>query len=86
MPFAVAVADIFDELKATASGDPAVPEKSSGLAAFIEAAPKDAELFDLFVFARLKSVYEYIRGCKTLRLPTDWRPVVPHVWPAHEWS
>ena len=78
MQFGLAIADIFEDLKATASGCPADPKQPiSGIQAFLQAqASPDGELYK---YAGLPSVFSYLRGCKALRIPDSWQPHVPVV-------
>ena len=40
---------------------------------------KDAELW---AFADLQSVFRYLRGGKHLRIPAEWRDLIPRSFPA----
>ena len=80
--FALAIASIFDDLKRTALGCPRVDEAACGLQAFRAAAAQDREAAEYTASANLASVYIYLRGCKSLKIPENWRAYVPHVWPS----
>ena len=79
--FGLAIAKIFEELKASAKGCPATPgtQVPGALTSFL-GIPESAEA-DLYEFARLGAAYEYIRGGKGLRIPEEWRAYLPHTIP-----
>ncbi|CAE7277947.1 ADS3 [Symbiodinium sp. CCMP2592] len=77
-PFAEAVADIFEDLRSSAMGCPAVPDmpSGSGLEAF-KAAQTPADVQRLFRQADLRSAYDYMRGGTHLQIPPEWKALFP---------
>ena len=76
MPFADAVANIFEDLRSSAKGCPAVPDMPNGLSAF-EAATTPPDVQRLFQQADLRSVYDYLRGGTHLEIPPEWKALFP---------
>ena len=78
MPFADAEANIFDDLRSSAMGCPAVPDMpiGSGLEAF-KAARTPPDVQRLFRQADLRSAYDYMRGGTHLQIPPEWKALFP---------
>ncbi|CAE7513266.1 unnamed protein product [Symbiodinium sp. CCMP2456] len=78
LPFADAVADIFQDLKCSGKGCPTAPQTvpGSGLQAF-SSAETPADVQRLFRQADLESVYDYLRGGTHLEMPPEWRSQLP---------
>ena len=84
MQFGLAIAKILPELKATSKGCPPAPEDGPrGLETFLQGRTEKDEhdLEGLYIESKLSSAYEYIRGCTSLRIPSEWKPYVPRAWP-----
>ncbi|CAE7259490.1 unnamed protein product [Symbiodinium sp. CCMP2592] len=77
LQFAEAVADILDDLKSTCKGCPRLPgQVPSGLELYAAATtPDDVRL--MYETAQLGDVYDYLRGCKYLHIPAEWRCLFP---------
>ncbi|CAE7588707.1 unnamed protein product [Symbiodinium sp. CCMP2592] len=73
LQFAEAVAGIFQDLKSTCKGCPSLPNPvPSGLELYASAStPVDVSL--MYKTAQLGDVYDYLRGCKYLHIPLEWR-------------
>ena len=87
MQFGLAIAKILPELKATAKGCPRAPAGGVvGLETFLNGRKEEdeQELEQVYVDAKLIFPYEYIRGCKSLCIPPEWKQYVPHSWPDAE--
>ena len=72
--------DIFQELKATAKGKPALPaEIPDAIDLFARGDGPGVE--ELFQAADLVAVYRYLRGGVHLRIPpeSEWKPLFPVV-------
>ena len=75
MPFAREVLDRVELLKSTCKGKPGTPTH----------VPPATETFaragwpqsDSWTFAGLSELYNYLRACKKLRIPSEWSYVVP---------
>ena len=76
MPFARAVVDLIEEMKANCAGQPRlehpVPPAWKTLAMEW---PVSEGMWD---FADFQSVFTYLRGSKRLNIPPEFRPVIPH--------
>ena len=75
--FAEAVADIFHDLRSTARGCPPLPGSIPSALVQFQQHTTDPEVGELFEFADLDSVYVYLRGGTSLRIPPEWRPLFP---------
>ena len=80
MPFARALARMSEDLKKTGQGQPQLPA----------VVPKALETFqsmawgeqpELWQYVNLSSVFEYVRGGKALRIPSEWAEVIPKSFP-----
>lgn len=75
MRFAREVLDMVESMKASCKGLPEIPpELPPAVVTFTEL---EWETSDVWMFVDLGSVYEYLRGNKNLKIPTEWRPFVP---------
>ena len=66
-----------EELKSSCKGCPELLEYPSALDVMdelIEASEGSEE----FTFAELPAVFKYLRGGKSLSIPSDWREMVPN--------
>ncbi|CAE7451481.1 unnamed protein product [Symbiodinium necroappetens] len=72
--FGASVAALYDELKSTACGCPALPAK---LPSALEVFEEHPEILALFAGADLDAVYIYLRGCKYLCIPAVWKEHFP---------
>ena len=78
MLFGLAIAKIFEDLKATANGFTDAGESvPSALSSFKSMLDQDEDP-ELFRFANLNSPYEYLRGGTSLSIPAEWRAYVPY--------
>ena len=69
--------DLVEEMKANAKGQPALPD---------EAVPSALITMSFFTwecdpllwrYADFQQLYKYLRGCKKLRVPEEWRSILP---------
>ena len=75
MRFAREVLDMVEPMKASCRGLPEIPaELPPAIVTFSEL---EWETSEVWMFVDLASVYEYLRGNKNLKIPTEWRPFVP---------
>ena len=74
-PFARHLVDLLEDMKASAKGCPElpalVPHARETLANWPATNRKDWE------FSALAEVYQYLRGNRNLKIPTEWRGIVP---------
>ena len=75
MPFARAVADQLESMKATCQGCPELPEEVPPALHTFTAMEWPEE--DVWSFSELPAVYEYIRGRKGLKIPEPWKDYFP---------
>ena len=75
--FASAIAEIYDDLKTSSLGCPVLPETLPAGTTMFEENPTASEVTDLFEWADLGAVYDYLRGCKSLQMPQEWRSLFP---------
>lgn len=77
MKFARAVAGIFNDLKVSGRGCPTLPEPVPSALEMFAREPDRVEVNEVLQHVGLVSVYNYLRGGKSLRLPVEWRPYMP---------
>ncbi|CAK9101508.1 Uncharacterized protein SCF082_LOCUS47470 [Durusdinium trenchii] len=75
MRFARAVLDMVENLKASCNGQPGLPGTLPP--ALVTFAEMEWEKSDVWMFVDLPSVYTYLRCCRGLNIPPEWRPFVP---------
>ena len=77
MAFAKALVGLVEEMKATSKGQPQLPEVvPSALSTMTElewARPTSPD----WLFAGFDELFRYLRGSKKLRIPSEWREVIP---------
>ena len=71
--FAAAIANIYDDLKQSALGCPGLPADLPRAIDTFRTNPTPPEVAELFEWADLQPVYKYLRGCKKLCIPDEWR-------------
>ena len=81
MRFACFLADRCELLKDTAEGCPTFPESIPSALESFEAMEYGQEA-ELWSFVNLEEVFEYLRGCKRLQVPPEWKRVVPRAFPS----
>ena len=75
MAFARAVADRVEMMKSTRKGVPELPARIPTAFEIISLSEwPDCGSWD---FAGLAPFYEYLRGCKTAKIPEEWKPFFP---------
>ncbi|CAK9039271.1 unnamed protein product [Durusdinium trenchii] len=77
VPFARLVADLVEEHKAKAKGQPECPDSGvfpPALETFQSAGWHESELWEYVDFTQL---FGYLRGGTRLKIPEEWRPVIP---------
>ena len=77
MKFARAVAGIVNDLKVSGRGCPKLPSPVPSALETFAREPDSAEVDEIFQHVGLVSVYNYLRGGKSLRLPVEWAPYMP---------
>lgn len=75
MPFARAFCDMKEAMKRSSSGRPQIPDPLPP--AMHTLTVLQWEDTDFWQFADLANFYEYLRGCKYLRIPELWKPHFP---------
>ena len=71
------MAALYNDLKNTACGCPALPDKLPSALAVFEEQRMAPEIAALFAWADLDAVYIYLRGSKYLCIPTVWKEQFP---------
>ena len=77
LAFGRRVAGIIDKVKATARGQPELPEKVPAATETIQDVEWSTDP-DLWCFVDFASAFNYLRQCKHLRIPSEWRGLIPH--------
>lgn len=67
---------MFQDFKEQKKGNPVVPAEIPSARESFLASDKTAGL-GLFDHADLKSVFEYLRGGRGLKIPEEWKNVIP---------
>ena len=76
MPFARAVTDMVENMKQTRRGVPELPSVVPPALTTVTAMEWH-ESPELWEFAQLPQLYEYLRGCKHVQIPEEWKPFFP---------
>ncbi|CAK8985373.1 unnamed protein product [Durusdinium trenchii] len=77
VPFARAVVDLVEEMKATAEGQPQLPPRELLPPAIETFTTAGWEESDTWQFADFIPVYNYLRRCKHLVVPREWQTLLP---------
>ena len=77
MPFARAVVDLVEEMKATAEGQPQLPPRELLPPAIETFTTAGWEESDTWQFADFIPVYNYLRRCKHLVVQREWQTLLP---------
>ena len=75
MRFALQLVDMRAELISDKFGAPDAPDRLPTAVETFSAMPDDSP--DQWPHSDLKSVYNYLRGSKHLRIPSQWEPHLP---------
>ena len=79
IPFAREFADMLEDLKATCKGKPATPEViPSAITSYQKLECADPSVWQN---AGLANVYNYLRKCKHLKIPNEWKHLIPKKLP-----
>lgn len=75
MPFARAVTDMIEKMKIAAKGCPQLPpDVPPALQTLTELEWYES---DVWQFAGLENLYQYLRNAEALKIPQDWKPHFP---------
>ncbi|CAL1151357.1 unnamed protein product [Cladocopium goreaui] len=77
MAFARAMVDMVEDLKAGAKGKPELPAQGAPPALYTMTQLEWNTPEDLWTFADFDQLFTYLRGSKRLRIPLEWRNVIP---------
>lgn len=77
MPFARLMTDLVEGHKARAKGQPVRPQQGFPPALESFQSPGWDETDDLWEYAGFPKVFEYLRGHVDLKIPDEWRAVIP---------
>ncbi len=76
MAFAREVLNLVEDMKATACGRPELPNNvPPALETFTTLEWPESN--EMWRFADIPQLFNYLRGAKALRLPKEWKSVVP---------
>jgi len=75
VPFARAVADLLESMKSSAYGQPQLPQCLPTAKECMELEWVGAN--PIWQFADLPSLFSYLRMSKALKIPVDWKGIVP---------
>ena len=77
MAFARAMVDMVEDLKPGAKGKPELPAQGAPPALYTMTQLEWNTPADLWTFADFDQLFTYLRGSKRLRIPLEWRNVIP---------
>ena len=76
MAFGRRVAEIIENVKASARGQPQLPEKVPTATETFQDVDWSSEP-ELWSFVDFAQVFNYLRPCKHLRIPPEWQGLIP---------
>ena len=74
MAFARFLIDLLEEMKATAMGQPKLPEV---VPTALETFSMEWHTEDVWGAAEIPELFQYLRKAKSLQIPQEWEAVVP---------
>lgn len=77
MPFARAMLDLVEEMKATVKGQPALPPQGVPSAMVTITNLQWDDPTDIWRYAGFDQLFKYLRGSKHLRILHEWREIIP---------